>query len=476
MMMPIVQWDEAKQAYVPADKPKLQPACQMPAVDGQEVFAQSSEVKKAQARGAGVPAAQPPGRLPDLRSGRRVQAAGLLRRAPGARPSASAPSPCTRSRPSASATTIVYDGERCVMCTRCIRFCDEVVGDHVLDMRERGNKNEITLVAGSRARPQVHADDRARVPGRRAHQPRLPLQGARLVPASRSRACARGCATGCNMLVDYDPRNNTVHRLRPRDNAEVNQFWMCDDGMMSYQRFHEERVATGRVRDGAAARQRGRRRRGARGGGQAAQERRRRQARRRAQRAALQRGQPRAGAARARSSARASSTWRRWAAGRATRSCATPTTTRTARARAGRRRRAARALSELVARRRGAATVEGVLALGWASAESAEQLAPLRDAQACVSLSQQRGRAARASPAWSSRWRSTPRRTARSSTPRASRSSSSAPCSRPRACALPGRRSPRSRRRSVETLALRHAQRGARARCPSRSPRRRHSV
>src|SRR5215510_10537237 len=49
MMMPIVQWDAATQAYVPAVKPKLSPACQMPAVDGQEVFAKSNDVKRAQA-------------------------------------------------------------------------------------------------------------------------------------------------------------------------------------------------------------------------------------------------------------------------------------------------------------------------------------------------------------------------------------------------------------------------------------------
>src|SRR5512138_2511862 len=48
MLMPIVRWDEAQQAYVPATKPKLQPACQMPAVEGQEVFSQSENVKQAQ--------------------------------------------------------------------------------------------------------------------------------------------------------------------------------------------------------------------------------------------------------------------------------------------------------------------------------------------------------------------------------------------------------------------------------------------
>jgi NADH-quinone oxidoreductase subunit G len=51
-----------------------------------------------------------------------------------------------------------------------------------------------------------------------------------------------GCATGCNTHVDYDPRNGKVYRLRPRDNEDVNKFWMCDDGMMTYQRHAEDRL------------------------------------------------------------------------------------------------------------------------------------------------------------------------------------------------------------------------------------------
>jgi NADH-quinone oxidoreductase subunit G len=51
-----------------------------------------------------------------------------------------------------------------------------------------------------------------------------------------------GCATGCNTHADYDPRVNQVYRLRPRDNLAVNQFWMCDDGMMTYKEVHEGRV------------------------------------------------------------------------------------------------------------------------------------------------------------------------------------------------------------------------------------------
>jgi NADH-quinone oxidoreductase subunit G len=59
-----------------------------------------------------------------------------------------------------------------------------------------------------------------------------------------------GCATGCNDYLDYDPRKNTVYRIRPRDNEAVNKYWMCDDGMMSYHRIHENRITQGVLRSG----------------------------------------------------------------------------------------------------------------------------------------------------------------------------------------------------------------------------------
>src|SRR5258707_3589942 len=48
ILMPTLKWDAAKPEYVPADKPKLTPACQAPAVAGQQVFSKSPEALKAQ--------------------------------------------------------------------------------------------------------------------------------------------------------------------------------------------------------------------------------------------------------------------------------------------------------------------------------------------------------------------------------------------------------------------------------------------
>jgi NADH-quinone oxidoreductase subunit G len=61
------------------------------------------------------------------------------------------------------------------------------------------------------------------------------------------RAVCQGCATGCNSFVDYDPRHSKVQRQRPRENPEVNKYWMCDEGVLDYRRVHENRVLDARV-------------------------------------------------------------------------------------------------------------------------------------------------------------------------------------------------------------------------------------
>jgi NADH-quinone oxidoreductase subunit G len=62
-----------------------------------------------------------------------------------------------------------------------------------------------------------------------------------------ARTVCVGCATGCNSFTDYDPRNQHVYRYRPRENLDVNKYWMCDEGMLSYRAANEGRVTEARV-------------------------------------------------------------------------------------------------------------------------------------------------------------------------------------------------------------------------------------
>ncbi|HEY6881968.1 MAG TPA: 2Fe-2S iron-sulfur cluster-binding protein, partial [Polyangiales bacterium] len=253
MIMPIVAWDEAKQAYVPAGKPKLQPSCQMPAVEGQEVFSKSDEVKKAQAAVQEFLLLNHPVDCPicDQAGECKLQDYYDAHQATHKRKQTE---PVHKVKAESFGETIVYDGERCVMCTRCIRFNDEVVGDHVLDMRERGNKNEITLSPGRKLDHNYTLMNEHVCPVGALTSKDFRFKARVWFLKSQNSVCS-GCATGCHMHIDYDPRNNTVYRLRPRDNAAANQYWMCDDGMMTYRTYHEGRISEGRVRDGRGARQ-----------------------------------------------------------------------------------------------------------------------------------------------------------------------------------------------------------------------------
>jgi len=137
--------------------------------------------------------------------------------------------------------TIVYDAERCIMCTRCIRVCDEVAKDHVLDMRERGNKNEIVLAPGRELDHKYTLMTEHVCPVGALTSQDFRFK-ARVWFLKSGQGVCTGCATGCNTHVDYDPRDGKVYRLRPRDNADVNEFWMCDDGMMTYMRQDTDRL------------------------------------------------------------------------------------------------------------------------------------------------------------------------------------------------------------------------------------------
>jgi NADH-quinone oxidoreductase subunit G len=248
--MPVLRWDDEKQDYVSDTKPKLQPACQMAAADGMEVSSVSDDVKKAQSavqeflllnHPVDCPICDQAGecKLQDYYS----EHQGTFKR--------KRTEPVHKPKGVRFGPTIVYDAERCIMCTRCIRVCDELVGDHVLDMRERGNKNEIVLAPGRELDHQYTLMTEHVCPVGALTSRDFRFVARVWFLKSQPSVCT-GCATGCNTHADYDPRFNQVYRLRPRDNLEVNQFWMCDDGMMTYKRIHEDRIITGLVGRGDA--------------------------------------------------------------------------------------------------------------------------------------------------------------------------------------------------------------------------------
>jgi NADH-quinone oxidoreductase subunit G len=256
VMLDILDWDPKLGDYRSVKKPKLLPACQMGAVEGQEVKADTSE-HVAQARKAvqeslllNHPVDCP---ICDQAGECKLQDYWLEYQKTNKR---MRDEPVHKPKAVSFGDTIVYDGERCVMCTRCIRFMDEVAKDPVLGMRERGNLNEIFVAPGRKLEGHYTFMTEHVCPvgalTTKDFRFKARVWFLRTVPS-----VCQGCATGCNAHLDYDSRNNKVFRYRPRDNEAVNKYWMCDEGMKSYKSAHEHRVLEaklgGRVAGRAAA-------------------------------------------------------------------------------------------------------------------------------------------------------------------------------------------------------------------------------
>lgn len=246
MMLDIVEWDPKLGDYRNVQKPKLQPACQYPATEGQEVRSETSKhVLEARAHVQEFLLLNHPVDCPicDQAGECKLQDYWLDHQKTQKR---MRDEPIHKSKAVVFGPTIVYDGERCVMCTRCIRFMDEVAKDPVLDMRERGNLNEIFVAPGRQLEGHYTFMTEHVCPVGALTTKDFRFK-ARVWFLKAAKSVCQGCATGCNSYLDFDPRSNKAYRYRPRDNEAVNKYWMCDEGMLSYRAAHEGRVTEARI-------------------------------------------------------------------------------------------------------------------------------------------------------------------------------------------------------------------------------------
>ncbi len=144
--------------------------------------------------------------------------------------------------------TIVLDQERCILCTRCIRVCDEVAGVHQLEMSARGDHELLGTAPGHKLdNPySLNTVDVCPVGALTSKDFRFAMRAWELY--STPSVCT-GCATGCN--TDVHSSRGRIYRLVPRVNDQVNKHWMCDEGRMTYKAVHADRLAAP-MADGAA--------------------------------------------------------------------------------------------------------------------------------------------------------------------------------------------------------------------------------
>lgn len=143
--------------------------------------------------------------------------------------------------------TVMLDGERCIMCSRCVRFCDEITGTSEIGLLNRGDR---TVIAVSPDRPLENPLSGTVVDlcpvGALTH--REWRFNSRIWFSKQTDAICPGCSTGCNVKVAVRDKHEIV-QVKARYNESVNKEWLCDEGRYGFNRFlPTERITSAQVK------------------------------------------------------------------------------------------------------------------------------------------------------------------------------------------------------------------------------------
>ena len=126
---------------------------------------------------------------------------------------------------------VTLDAERCVLCSRCIRFMQEVAHDDVLGFVDRGSFSTIACHPDRTldSNYSLNTVDICPVGALTSTDFRFKM---RVWFLKETKSFCTSCATGCNTLIGG--RENIVYRQTPRENNDVNSIWMCDYGRLNF--------------------------------------------------------------------------------------------------------------------------------------------------------------------------------------------------------------------------------------------------
>jgi NADH-quinone oxidoreductase subunit G len=147
---------------------------------------------------------------------------------------------------------VVLDQERCILCTRCVRFMDEVAHEPQLGVFGRGSSERIDVFPGAQL-DSNYAGNTVDICPVGALLNRDFRFRARVWFLSAAPTVCTGCSRGCNAFADH--YGQETHRYRPRDNERINKSWMCDHGRMSYKYLDKGRVTFASIGRGPDARE-----------------------------------------------------------------------------------------------------------------------------------------------------------------------------------------------------------------------------
>jgi len=142
---------------------------------------------------------------------------------------------------------VMLDQERCILCTRCVRFTEEVSKSNELGVMNRGGRSLIDLHPGQSLDNPYSGNVIDICPVGALTEKEFRFK-CRVWYLETQDSICNGCARGCNISLhfntsrSYKAGGKRILRVKPRSNPEVNQWWICDEGRFGYEFINENRI------------------------------------------------------------------------------------------------------------------------------------------------------------------------------------------------------------------------------------------
>lgn len=134
---------------------------------------------------------------------------------------------------------IVLDQERCILCTRCIRFLDNITETSELGIIHRGHESKITTFPGKPISNDYSGNitDICPVGALTLKEFRFKQ---RVWFLKKTPSICTECARGCSIYIEHN--RGKIWRYMPRENPKLNRVWLCDKGRFSFKKNHQNRI------------------------------------------------------------------------------------------------------------------------------------------------------------------------------------------------------------------------------------------
>lgn len=142
---------------------------------------------------------------------------------------------------------LIFDQERCILCTRCVRFLREVTETQELGVFNRGISSEIDTYEGLPVDNNYSGNLTEICPVGAITDSDFRFKTRSWFLEKEESICPL-CSRGCNIFIEYHPGfprfpvAKRVYRIKSRENQEVNGFWICDRGRYEYSYIDQDRL------------------------------------------------------------------------------------------------------------------------------------------------------------------------------------------------------------------------------------------